>query len=632
MRGTPFLFEGFTAGLNTIDSPYSLEPNESRECLNVVSTERGSIKKRYGSTVFTGASTPNVELTSVGAVTTTGGNFLVVAGSTKLYSVGTGEVVTEIGTGFTSGARWSIVQAPKTTGVANQGPVYLSNGKDKPQYWTGAAAGTAVAAWTGVAANPKVADGVLEAGHVGVKSATVGFIASDVGKTITFESAVKEKEGEREVKNAVIETFVSSEEVRVTLGKEGWKENYTTVKFTLERGYYEDTTSKEHVPNGRFMIFAGNRIWMAGMSDDPSAVRFSETAAIGEGGEQADPSAWPKNNVVRFDASDGYPITGLGVTGPYVLVFKENKIWAIHNLDTGENRKIANRIGCVAQRSIVETAIGTFFLTADQGVYLTDGSKLQEMSYKVRPTILAINPAQRENAAGAYINNHYYLSFASGNSSTPNRTLDYDTQLKSWWLHDLAANQWVPWEPVPGEIFLYALPPKAKAGVVKAFDPTVFTDSGGIYTGNGTLGAFWLSAWEPFAYYVFRHRIKAPMLKKRVRQIFFNGEGQIIPAVYKNFAIGERQERAVSGNEEIATSATLPIDFSAGEETWGEGEGVWGVETPGTEVIWGGETSIGSARIYSPGVANLWGVGWGNNSPEPFTVHAYTFMLSFRKS
>lgn len=548
MRGTPYLFSGFVGGLNSLASPYELEPDESRECLNVVSTQRGSIKKRYGSTAFSGASTPNVELTSIFPVTTAAGTFLVAAGSTKLYSVGTGGVVTEIGSGFTSGARWSVCQAPKGT-KKTAGPVYLVNGKDKPQFWSGAAAGTAVALWEG--------------------------------------------------ESAEVESKKS----------------------------YENVTTKEHVPNGKFMVFAGNRVWMAGMSDDTSAVRFSEDISVGEGGEQNDPTWWPSNNVVRFDTSDGNPITGLGVVGPYVLVFKESKIWAIHNMDTGENRKIADRIGCVANRSIVETQMGTFFLTADQGVYLTDGSKLQEMSYKVRPTILAVNPAQRENAAGAYLNNHYYLSYASGSSSVPNRTLDYDAQLKSWWPHDLAGNQWAVWEPTTGETVLYTIPPKAKAGVVKAFDPTTYQDSGVNYVGNETLGAFWLSAWDPFSFYIARHRLKAPFLKKRVRQVHFDGSGEIVPIVFKNFQVAGRPEPGVVGNADM-TKPETPVNFEAGAQEYAAAGQTWGSEA----TVWGGAAPTSDARIYAPGVARVWSVGWGNSNNKGFEVDSYMLSVIFRKS
>lgn len=553
MRGTPYVFDGFVAGLNTIDSPYTITPQETRDCLNVVSTERGSIKKRYGSTKFTGATTPAVILNSVAAVTPVSATFLVATGSTKAYSVNTAGEVTDIGLeAFTDGLRWCIVQAPKGT-RKTAGPVYMVNGKDKPQYWTGVEKATKTALWKG-------------------------------------------------------------EEAEVN-GKKAYK-----------------SSGGEYVPNGKYMVFAGERLWMAGMSDDPSAVRFCERSVAGAEGEIADPTWWPELNVVQFDKSDGDPITGLGVVGPYVLVFKRHKTWVINNLNTGENRRLSDTIGCVAHRSIVETQQGTFFLTADQGVYLTNGSSLREMSYQVRPTILAINPKQREYAAGAYINNHYYLSFCSGSSEIPNRTLDYDNTLKSWWLHDLAGNQWALWEPTAGAPFLYTIPPVSEKGVVKAFVPGTYTDSSANYAGNGVLGAWWLSAWEPFAYYIARHKAKAPYLKKRVRQIFFNGEGQIIPGVYRDFGVGERQERAVSGSEEIATAAKVPTDFTASIEKWGEGSGKWGEEVPGTEILWGGESSVGEARIYAPGVAKTWGIGWGNNSAEPFTVHSFTYMLSFRKS
>jgi hypothetical protein len=236
-------------------------------------------------------------------------------------------------------------------------------------------------------------------------------------------------------------------------------------------------------------------------------------------------------------------------------------------------------------------------------------------------------------AAGAYIANHYYLSYAAGASETNNRTLDYDLQLKSWWLHDLAANQWAVYQPTPGSknTAMYGIPPGTKKGVVEAWVAGLYTDSGENYTGNGTLGAFWLSSWDPWAFYIQRHRLKAPFIKKRVRQIWFAGEGQIIPVIFKDFHVGERQEPAVVANKEISTEDTLPVDFSAGEQTWGESPEKWG-EGTGVEVLWGGEVSIGQARMYALGVCNMLSVGWGNNSDQPFTVDAYMTAISFRKS
>ena len=554
MRGTPFLQSGFTGGLNTIADPYDLEPNEARECLNVTSTIHGSIRKRFGSTQFIGASIPAGTLESLFAVTVSGTNWLIAADSEKLYSINTAKEITTIGEGFTSG-KWSCVVAPESKEVASEGPVYLTNGKDATQYWTGAEKATKVKEWTGL----------KDANH--------------------YEKA-------------------------------------------------------PYVPQGKYMVYAGNRIWMTGVAGDTSAVWFSGRVAIGEGGERCDPSSWPRGNVVeatgggvvRFDASDGYPITGIGLVGPYVVVFKEYKTWVIHNLNTGENRKLADTIGCIANRSIVETSHGTFFLTADQGVYLTNGSTLTEMSLKIRPTLLKINAKNRENAAGEYWNNHYYLSIPFEASETNNRTFDYDTQLKAWWPHDLAGNQWTRFAAKTGEPMLYTIPAKAKAGIVHAFDESTFQDVGVNYKGNGVLGAFWIGHWEPFYYFIFRHRIKAYHVQKRVRQIFFNGEGEIRPLVFRNFNVGERQEPAVVDGLEISKNDKLPVNFAAGSEKWAEGSGIWGVETAGTEVLWGGETSVGQARVYEPGVAYVWSFGWGNASSEGFVVNGFTPAIQFRKS
>jgi hypothetical protein len=533
-----------------------------------------------------------------------------------------------------------MVQAPVTIGVAAQGPVYMVNGVDKPQYWTGASAATKVKEWTGVSSAPKLTDGVMAEGGR-IKSETAGFLPSDVGLVLKLESAVEVYRSEAVynentktvevvkiktvVKEPLIETVVNSKEAVVTLPVESTLEKeYTGVHFSIERAFYPEG---KNIPNGQYMVFFGNRIWMTGIKTDPSAVWFSELVSIGEGGSQADPSQWPNTNVVRFDSSDGQPITGIGTVGPYLCLFKEFKTWIIHDINTGANRRLADTIGCVSHRSIVETVGGTFFLTADQGVYLTEGSKLHEMSYNIRPTILAVNPAKRSHAAGAYFNNHYYLSFASGGSSVANRTIDYDVQLKSWWLHDLTGNQWAIWEPVTGKPELYTLPPEASAGVVQAFVENTWTDRGKLYPGAEGLTAYWKSSWEPFSYYVFRHRVKAPFLKKRVRAIFFNGEGQIIPTIYKDFTKGGSQQGSVVGSDPQYTLEN-PTNFAASEEEFGEGSSTFGTE----ETIFGGEQTVGSARLYSPGVAFVWSVAWGNASAEPFVVDAFTYFVQFRKS
>lgn len=488
---------------------------------------------------------PGIELHSIFPVTINSTKWLIAAGGGKIYSISAAGVITQIGSGFNATTHWSIVQAPTSVGVAGEGPVYMVNGVDAPQYWTGAGE---VKPWTGK----------NDAEHYAVEP---------------------------------------------------------------------------HVPKGKWMIFAGNRIWMTGVEGDPSAVWFSDIVSTGETGGQGDPSSWPKTNVVRFDSSDGQAITGIGTVGPYIVVFKERKAWVINDLNTGANRRLADTIGCVSHRSIVETAMGTLFLTADQGVYLTDGSHLKEMSYSVRPTILGITSSERQNAAGAYFNNHYYLSFATNGSASNNRTLDYDVQLKSWWLHDLAANQWALWEP-GGDTNLYACSPGVSKGVVQAFVPGIYTDVGANYTGANGLSAYWLSAWQVFWIFINRHRIPVPDIKKRVRQLHFDGSGEIIPIIAKNFSTVGTYVPGVVGSDSEDFPAKL-VDFSEGDPTFGnenEAQEFGGESLEGQQMIFGGAATTRDARLYSLGLARAWQVGFGNNTSAPFEVDSFTFAIQFRKS
>ena len=574
---------------------------------------------------------PNVEFDSLFSCSISGTNFMLASGGGNIYSITTSGVVNKIGEGFTTGQRWSFVQAPVSTGIASQGPVYMVNGVDKPQYWTGAEAKTKVKEWTGIASAPEAKDGKGEAHSTIFKSTEAGFISSDVGLTIQFKSTVEIGEAKTVIKEALIETVINSKEVKLAINEEGFSAEVKEVKFIIERAFYE---KGKHVPNGQYMTFFGNRIWMTGIKEDPSAVWFSELVSIGEGGSQADPSSWPNTNVVRFDASDGHEISGISPVGPYLAIFKSYKTWIVHDVNSGANRRLSDSVGCIANRSLVETQGGLFFLTADQGVYLTEGSKLHEMSYNVKPTILNINPAQRQNAAGAYFNNHYYLSFAFGTSNVANRTLDYDVQLKTWWLHDLTGNQWTPFEAVSGQPYLYAIPPGTKKGVVRAFVEGLYEDSGAVYPGENGLSAFWLSAWEPFSYYIFRHRVKAPFLKKRVRAIHFDGEGSINPLVFKNFGATGLESPGVVGKEE-QSKPTLPVNFSQGETIYGNEDEtqLFGGETyKGVEMIFGGSAQVQDARVYAPGVGRVWSVGFGNKTNEGFLVDSATYFISFRKS
>jgi hypothetical protein len=270
------------------------------------------------------------------------------------------------------------------------------------------------------------------------------------------------------------------------------------------------------VPNGKYILYVKNRVLVAGVPGTPHRVYAS---ALG------DPRNWGtaanQGWAVDLDPNDGDAITGIGVVGPYVMVFKNQKAYAIVDLDTGANRRLSTNVGCVAHRSIAETPQGLFFLTADRGVYATDGVNLRKVSDRITPTVDSIVAAQRANAAGAFFNDHYYLSAALSGSAN-NVTLDYDFNAGSWWAHTNAANQWAKWRPVAG-LELYA--GQAASGIIdKAYVPGVTQDNGANFT------AYWRGPWITF---------QEPYLRKRVRQMHMDGKGVVDVYLARDFRTGD---------------------------------------------------------------------------------------------
>lgn len=481
MRGKPFLFDDFKGGVNLKDAPYSVAVDEARDLLNVVSTARGAVRKRDGSTSF-------ADLQLGGLFASPSPDVMVGSGAGKLHGIESDGTATELKSGLDASAPWQFVHAPATGG---QGPIWGMNGVDTPQQWDGVASAT-----------------------------------SD------------------------------------------W------------------TASSGTLPNGRFAVWAGNRLWVVPASD-PTAVAWSDIRDV---------RSWPAANITRFDSQDGGDITGLGVVGPYVLVFKRDRAWAIYDLDTSANRALDGGAGCVAHRSIAETPRGTFFLSVD-GIYVTDGNTAQRVSEPVGPLLEQAASSTIDESAGVYAGDHYYLSI-SRDGNGPDRTLDFDLALKSWWLHDLAAYEWAIYDAGLGRPELFCAHPDALA---KAFVAGELRDLDEAFVG------YWASSF---------HHFGNPSLRKRVRQVHFDGEGVIDFAVARDF---------LAVDEERAT-----LDTAADDGLYGVDDGsLFGAED-GT--VYGGAATVAEARAYSLGVARAWSFKFGNDQPLGFQVDSYTTALTQRRN
>lgn len=347
-------------------------------------------------------------------------------------------------------------------------------------------------------------------------------------------------------------------------------------------------------PNGKYMIYHANRVWVAGITATPYRVAFSAPG---------DPRDWPASNVVDFEPTDGDFITGLGKVGQYLLVFKKRKIYVVTDNATGANRRIASGVGCVAHRSIHESPYGTYFLSDDQGVLVTTGTSLDQgvqiagnvaqerVSYPIEPLLRDASTANLQYSAGVVHKGSYYLTFPS-NAGT--RTVQYDPVNEAWWIHSIGANQWTQ---TASPSVLHGAD-STGARVVKAFVPSISDDLGLPFQ------SFWWGPWLTF---------NSPYLRKRCRQIHFDGNGIFNFEVFKSFE--------TSSDQDLTTSIdlTIPTDTYGGSGNFG-GSGAFG----------GAAEQATEAKLYSLGVGRAWSVKVSSTVAQPFTLLSYSMAMQDR--
>ena len=149
--------------------------------MNVQGSTAGAIVKRNGLQTF---ATPAAALTSLIASEATPVSSLVASAGTNLVSVNTAGTINTIKTGVTAGARWEGLLAPSVSG---QGPLYLCNGVDVPQQWSGATASTPTATWTGLvsASPPAGLTGGVPNGKYSTQANNQMYIAGVLGRPNT---------------------------------------------------------------------------------------------------------------------------------------------------------------------------------------------------------------------------------------------------------------------------------------------------------------------------------------------------------------------------------------------------------------------------------------------------------------
>lgn len=589
MRGRPVEFTNFSKGLNTTDGPYVISTGECRDALNVVSTTRGSIERRYGNVTHgDAASSPLTCL--YGFETSVSNNpvkWLLGAADTSMYRWDAAGVRTSIKSSLTADRPWDFETFPSGPVPGSPGYAWAMNGTNTPFYWTGNSVNTGINWATSGTANTNALanSGVSTLQFASVPAVfAVGAVLSGTGINTGT-------------------TVTATTSTTVTLSQP------TTA--SISSGTTITATNPGSVPNGKYVVQWQGRLWVAGVTGFGSRLYYSDIA---------NPFSWTATNTADFDTADGEDITGIGTVGSYLLIFKRSKVWVVYDVDPTLgplNRVVSRNVGCCSHRSIVETPKGTMFLTPDRGVWITNGSRVEDLSIKVRPSF-KLNNALEQQAVGAFYKNHYYVTFPSYAATAANDLMmDYDLAFESWWKHSCAMQDMTLWRSsTTSGTSLYGARYAANGtaslpGIDRLFDSTTYRDN----DSTSPYLSYWHSPW---------HAFEVPHVKKRLRRMTFDGAGSFSAYIATDFGaqwIPYAQLSLSSVNGDPFGQSALAF----GSETWVFG----GTSTAIPARVFGVGGDIRNAKT---GVGRTISIRFESSSNSAMTINAYTMAVGFRKN
>ena len=216
-----------------------------------------------------------------------------------------------------------------------------------------------------------------------------------------------------------------------------------------------------------------------------------------------DPFTFASTNFIKIADGDGEKITGLGVQGNSLVVFKENSVWLIYmpsTDDTGWIRIRSNaKYGCASHKSIVEyekqlmylgqqnkLVTGFYSLVGDQTE--PDATSLRSTamygdakSDRIEPDVKLFQDANKEYTSSIAFDNKLWFSVTYGaNNTANNRVYQFDFVRRD---SSRKVGSWVPFTGMSFNDFA-VLDGDLYAGT-SADDGFVYKLQDGTYTDNG---------------------------------------------------------------------------------------------------------------------------------------------------
>lgn len=150
-------------------------------------------------------------------------------------------------------------------------------------------------------------------------------------------------------------------------------------------------------PKCPYAVVAGNRIFIAGDSNNPNRVYYSKIGING-----AMPESFQADDFADCNPNDGDIIIALGVANDTVIVLKEKSVGKLNSIQIATNtlelegsqkfiyEELANKISCVSHHAAV-TVDKYFFWLGKDDVFGTDGDSIQRHGTRIKNTLAGID-------------------------------------------------------------------------------------------------------------------------------------------------------------------------------------------------------------------------------------------------
>lgn len=447
-RSISFDWSTFSGGLNTLRRANEIDKSELAQADNLVLIGKGVPTKRWGiANYYSGGSTGSVRGIKGFYKSNTTNELISITDEGFLRKRNGTSFATINGASWASGSNAFMTQLNDT--------IYIVNGT---QTLTKYSSPTLVGFPTVAVPSITGASNISNASGLSVKGYRVSAVSS-VGETLassTFELKTQPKTlggtagGVVRLVWGAVSTASGILQGYNIYGRDSGNETFLAGVDAASTVYFDDGSSIPRLftypptadstggPVAKYIVRFQDRLVFAGLSSDPSKVLISgkvpnhEKFDISFGG-----------NFIKIEPDAGDDVTGLIAFADRILVFKTHSIWQI-SLSTEQigNFFVTNPVlrlitaarGCIAPRSIVFVENDVFYLS-QQGVhslgyqtgFTIDQLRSNEASAKIRPFFDSLTTSQKQNAAAAYLDFKYFISFPGST-----KTMVFDVQRGAW--------------------------------------------------------------------------------------------------------------------------------------------------------------------------------------------------------